>query len=173
MPRNYLMGMRQMTLRAELLQELERLHTDVFYTEKGHFAAAENLTAVHYSLGGAAALTSAAASVSVWGDQQGAAAVLGLMAALAASLLTFLKPQAPAELHRNIGRSLGDLRVRIRQAWKVDGAADSGVLVEDLRYMIKGLTAEKYSLHKDAPNIGPVAFWRAQRKQKAGHFDYE
>src|SRR4051812_27199971 len=90
---------RSVAHRDDILEELWKLQVDIEYTEKAHFAAAEQLRALHYVLGGLAALTSAAASAAIVKSSETLGAVLALISALAAALLTFVKPQALAEQH--------------------------------------------------------------------------
>ena len=161
-----------MTLRDDVLEELRKLYVDTEYTEKSHFAAAEQLRALHWILGGTAALTSAAASAAFVKSSGEFAAVLALISTLAAALLTFVKPQGLAEQHVACARELGDLKRRISQCRTLDGNPASGMADAELRIKVADFTFEKHAMHQGAPPTGPVAFWRAQRKMNAGHFDY-
>lgn len=161
-----------MAHRDDILDELRKLAVDIEYTEKSHFAAAEHLRALHYVLGGLAAIASAAASAAIVKSSDTVGAVLALTSALAAALLTFVKPQALAEQHVACGRELGDLKRRVGQCRTLDGNPDSGCTDGELRVAVTRFTAEKHAMHQGAPTTGPVAFWRAQRKMKAGHFDH-
>lgn len=162
-----------MAYRDELIGELKRLETDIFYTEKAHFASAEQYQVLHYVLGGFAAIASAAATTTALKERSGAAAILALSATVAAALITFVKPQSIAERHTTNARLLGDLKFRIRQAHQLEGNAESGASDLDLRELIRQFTAEKQQLHADAPTTGPLAFRRAQRKINSGHFSYD
>lgn len=161
-----------MARRDDILEELRKLHVDIEYTEKTHFAAAEHLRALHYLLGGLAAITSAAASAAIVKSSGSVGAVLALISALAAALLTFVKPQGLAEQHVACARELGDLKRRVGQCRTLDGNPDSGHTDAELRDDVAKFTAEKHAMHQGAPTTGPVAFWRAQRKMKAGHFHH-
>jgi hypothetical protein len=161
------------THRDDILEELRKLYVDTAYTEKCHFAAAEHLRALHYVLGGIAAVASAAASAAfVKSSNQTTAAVLALISTLAATLLTFVKPQGLAEQHVACARELGDLKRRVGQCRTLDGDPASGHSDAELRTNVADFTAEKHAMHQGAPTTGPVAFWRAQRKMNAGHFDH-
>ncbi|MEV6287700.1 SLATT domain-containing protein [Kribbella sp. NPDC051770] len=162
-----------MTYREDLVRELKKLETDIFYTEKAHFASAEHYQVLHYVLGGFAAVASASATTSALKERSGLAASLALVAAVAAALLTFLKPQGIAERHRTNARQLGDLKFRVRQGHQLDAHADSGIADLELRELVRQFTDEKRRLHADAPSVGALAFWRAQRKIDAGHFSYD
>lgn len=161
-----------MAHRDDILEELRKLFVDIEYTEKAHFAAAEHLRGLHYLLGGIAAATSAAASAAIVKSSGAVGAVLALISALAAALLTFVKPQGLAEQHVACGRELGDLKRRVSQCRTLDGNPASGRTDAELRANVSDFTAEKHAMHQGAPTTGPVAFWRAQRKLDAGHFAY-
>lgn len=161
-----------MAHRDDILQELWKLEVDIEYTEKAHFAAAEQLRALHYVLGGLAALTSAAASAAIVKSSETLGAVLALIAALSAALLTFVKPQSLAEQHLICGRELGDLKRRVGQCRTLDGNPASGRTDAELRSDVADFTAEKHAMHQGAPTTGPIAFRRAQRKMNAGHFEH-
>jgi hypothetical protein len=158
--------------RDDILEELRKLYVDIEYTEKSHFAAAEHLRALHYLLGGLAAIASAAASAAIVKSSGNLGAVLALISALAAALLTFVKPQGLAEQHVACARELGDLKRRVGQCRQLDGNLASGHTDAELRDDVAKFTAEKHAMHQGAPTTGPVAFWRARRKMNAGHFDH-
>lgn len=161
-----------MAHRDEILEELRKLFIDIEYTEKAHFAAAEHLRALHYVLGAIAAVTSAAASAAIVKSSENVGAVLALISALAAALLTFVKPQSLAEQHVACGRELGDLKRRVDQCRALDGNPESGRTDAELRANVADFTAEKHAMHQGAPTTGPIAFRRAQQKIDAGHFDH-
>lgn len=160
------------TLRDEILTEFERVETDVLYTEKAHFCASEQFRAMHLLLGGFAAVASAATAATVLDKRTALSAILTLSAAAAAAAITFVKPLSLAERHLLCARRLGDLRFRLRQCKTLDGHAKSGTSDGELRARVADFTLEKQQALEDAPTTGPLAFWRAQRKIKAGHFEY-
>lgn len=159
--------------RGGLVDELNRLETDLLYTEKAHFCAAEHFKALHFVFGGLAALAAAAAAADVVNSDGQWATALPLIAAVAAAVVTFVKPLATAERNVVSGRQLAALKIRVRQARDLDSRGDSGMADSALRERITELTREKENLHVDAPTTGPMAFWRAQRKVKSGHFSYD
>lgn len=158
--------------RDTLLVELNKLETDLLYTEKAHFCAAEHFKAIHFLFGGLAAASAAATAADIANSDNPWATLLPLIAAVAAAIVTFVKPLATAERHVVCGRQLGALRTRVRQIRDLEGRDDSGVPDSVLRERIAELSDDKTLLHVDAPTTGPLAFWRAQRKAKKGHFSY-
>lgn len=162
-----------MTLRGEVVAEFQRLEEDLLYTEKAHFAAAEHFRVLHYLLGVTAAVASGATAASAFNDRSKLAAGLSIVAAIAAALVTFLKPEATATRHLDAARQLGDLKFRIRQARVLDAHIDSPLGDDQLRELARTFTAEKQALLADTPTVGPFAFWRASRKIESGHFEYQ
>lgn len=161
-----------MSLRDEVVAEFQRLEEDLLYTEKAHFAAAEHFRVLHYLLGVTAAVASGATAASAFNDHSTVAATLSIVAAIAAALVTFLKPEATAIRHVDAARKLGDLRFRIRQARLLDTHSDSLRGDDQLRELATTFTAEKQALLADTPTTGPLAFWRGSRKIKFGNFEY-
>jgi hypothetical protein len=159
--------------RRGLVDELNKLDTDLLYTEKAHFCAAEHFKFLHFLFGGLAAVTAAATAAEVANSDSPWATALPLIAAVAAAVVTFVKPLATAERHVVCGRQLAGLRVRVRQVRDLDGRDDSGLADSALREQITELSEEKADLHVDAPTTGPLAFARAQRKVRKGHFSYD
>lgn len=159
--------------RAGLIDELNKLETDLLYTEKAHFCAAEHFKMLHFLFGGLAAVAAAATAADVAGSGGPWPTALPLIAAVAAAVVTFVKPLATAERHIVCGRQLGAVRIRVRQVRDLDARDDSGVADSALREQIVQMSDEKGKLHVDAPTTGPLAFWRAQRKVKKGHFSYD
>lgn len=160
------------SLRDDVVAEFDRVETDLLHTEKAHFCAAEHFKLTHFVLGGSAAVASAITAAAIWDKRTTLSAVLTLVAAMAAALLTFVKPLSVAALHVACGRKLADLRFRVRQSKILDGHPDSGVSDTTLRQLVAAFTEEKHEALDDAPTTGPLSFWRAQRKIDAGHFTY-
>lgn len=161
------------TLRDELVAELRRLETDVHYTERCHLNAGEQFKFTHMLFGGIAAIASTATAVTVVKEQTTASAVLTIVAAIAASIVTFVKPLATAERHVTCGRHLNGLKFRVRQARTLDAHTSSGKTDAELRELVADLTQQKEDLNADAPSLGSFAFWRTQRKFDKGHYDYD
>lgn len=161
------------TYRVGLVEELNKLETDLLYTEKAHFCAAEHFKVLHFLFGGLAAVAAAVTAADVANRDSPWATILPLIAAVAAAVVTFVKPLATAERHVVCGRQLAALRIRVRQVRELDGRDDSGVADSALREQIAELSEDKERLHVDAPTTGSLAFWPAQRKVTKGHFSYD
>jgi hypothetical protein len=160
-------------LRDEVVAEFMRLEEDLLHTEKAHFAASEHFKALHYLLGGVAAVASAATAASAFDERSALASVLAIVATVAAALVTFVKPEATATRHVAAARQLGDLRFRIRQARLLDAHEGSSLTERDLRQLATAFTAEKQTLLADAPTTSSLSFRRGRRKIKKGDFSYQ
>lgn len=160
------------SLREEINAEFERLEEDLLYTEKALFAASEHYRLLHYTLGASAAIASAITAVSAMNDYPALSIGLSVIAAVAAALLTFLKPEATATHNVDAARQLADLRSKIRQVRVLDAHNESPITTSDLRNRAAAFTAEKQLLLSDAPTTGPLSYRRGARKINKGDFGY-
>lgn len=162
-----------MTFKDDCIAELDRLREDVLWTEKSHFAAAAHMLAAHYTLGVIATVASAVAATTIATSLPLAAGIAAVVATVASALLTFLKPEARAQQHQGSARSLGVLKVRVRQAKMLDLAAD---LPDDFikwRALAEDFAAQKADIDSAAPSLGSWAFRTARKKIEAGNFEHE
>lgn len=151
------------------IEELKQLQDDMLYTEKGHFAAAQAYGRTHLLLGllatGASAISGATIISSL---SKTAAGLLALLAALAAGLVTFLKPDQTAQRHTAAGQQLGTLRVEARQIMRLDVSHTDPT---DVREKIRNIAARKSKIDATAPQVSDAAFKRARSKIKEGLFE--
>jgi hypothetical protein len=158
------------TYRDEVMLELKRLEEDILYTEKAHFAQADNLRVVHYVLGGLATLASALAAASAVKSAPDWAALLALIATTASALITFVKPESRAEQHLGSARSLGALRVRIRQVYSLDLHEDRPEAGDQWRAAVEDFAKQKADIDVSSPNTGELAFRGGKKKIERGDF---
>lgn len=151
-----------------LATEGSQVTCDLLYSEKTHFAAAEEHQKVHLILGLAAAAASAAAAATVFADRTAVAGVLALAGSVGTALLTFLKPDKRAEHHLAVGRQLGALRVELRHLMRLDLGH---VLDQQVRDGLSGITARKTEIDKTAPGTAERHYRIAKRKIDGGDFD--
>ena len=150
-------------------QELHDLENDVFWTEKGHFAMAGVWRATHLCVGLVAAVSSAfAAGVLAADGSDAAAGVASVVSAIAAGLLTFLKPRDAADRHLEAGRHLGRIRVDIRQCRRLQ-VSSSGPAA--LHARIAEFATSKAETDASAPHLPNIAMWFVQRRVGAGAFE--
>lgn len=85
---------------SALRREAERLEEDTLYSSKGHFNAEDTWVRRHYWLGVPATVLGAVAAATLIKNQPDLATVFTLLASLLTGLMTFLKPNERAALHR-------------------------------------------------------------------------
>lgn len=163
-----------LSFRDQVSAELEAMQQDLLWTEKAHFETAAHYARLHLWLGITATVAAAFAAASVIADAvpvvSGSAAVL---AAIASSIVTFLKPQDTEQKHLTAGRRLGALRVKVRQALTLDlhpGQPEQG---DAWRRLASTLAEEKGKIDADAPGTSNRAFRAARAKIEAGHFQHD
>lgn len=150
-------------------QELHDLGNDVFWTEKGHFAMAGMWRATHLCVGLIAAVSSAFAAGVLAAD--GSAAVAGVasvISAIAAGLLTFLKPRDAADRHLEAGRHLARIRVEIRQCRRLELLNSAPAA---LHARIAEFATSKAETDASAPHLPNIAMWVVQRRVGGGAFE--
>lgn len=160
---------RRKPTRAEALaNEASQVTCDLLYSEKIHFAAAEEQQKVHLILGLSAAAASAAAAATVFADLPTVAGVLALVGAIGTALLTFLKPDKRAEHHLTIGRQLGALRVDLRHLQRLDLGH---IPDEEVRDRLSEITDRKAEIDSTAPGTAERHYRKARKKIDRGDFE--
>ena len=161
------------SIRDVVTEELSELQTDVLWTEKAHFAAAQSYSRVHFVLGVIATVAAATAATNVVADGSPVASALAsVVAAIGSALITFLKPQEASQQHLVAGRRLGALRVRVRQAARLDLHPARPEDEAGWRTLVIDLANEKAEIDGGAPAISNRSFEAARKKIAAGHFDH-
>lgn len=161
------------SLRPRVVEELQALEEDVLWTEKAHFARAETLGRANFWVGLVATVSAAGAAGTIVAERsQLVAGLAALVAAIASGLLTFLKPLDGEKRHLDAGRQLGALRVRVRQAIRLDLTPEMGATAGDLRGLVRSFAEAKAKIDADAPATSGRAFQAARKKIEAGHFQH-
>jgi hypothetical protein len=153
---------------AALQAEGRQMQSDLLYTEKAQFAAAERLQQTHRLVGLTATLLSAAAAASILADHPAVAGVLALSAALASGVLTFLKPDQQAATHLAAGRQLGVLRVELRQLVHLDL---NHLPEPEVRAALADIASRKADIDNAAPGTTERHFKIASAKVDRGDFE--
>lgn len=157
----------------QVRDELSRIEEDILYTEKAHFAASDSLGRVHLWLGLVATSASAVGATTIVGDAPDLhSGVLALVAAKAAAVLTFMKPEERARQHLYVGRSLAGLRVKIRQT-KAIGLAGPETPAADWRGFAADLAAERAGIVEAAPAISNRVLSRTRKRIRSGDFIHD
>lgn len=159
-------------LRDELAEEFDKLTSDVLYTEKSHFAAADDWGIAHLVIGLITTAAGAASAATIVSNKSpGLAAILALVAALGGALQTFLRPGVRRDAALKAGRELGDVRVRLRQAKHLRLPAAGDDDLEGLVKLVADLAEEKAKIDAESPTSSRWHYWRAKRKIASGEFD--
>jgi hypothetical protein len=160
--------------RTTVCTELQKLEEDMLYTEKAHFAAAEELKRVHLWVGLIATVASAASVASIVAHGPAViAGVLSLVAALASAIVTFVKPEKKAEQHLAAAKALGSLRVKARHHREIDLHLDRPEDVNVWRGLVKQIAEAKGKTDGVAPSLSDRRFLQARKKIQAGHFEHD
>lgn len=158
------------TLIGGLRREALRLEEDATYSSKAHFNTEETWLRRHYLLGVPATLLGAIAGASLVKSQLEWAGVLALLGSLLTGLMTFLKPNDRAALHRAAAGQYLALRNDARFFRDVELArADDGRLMDRLR----ALTVRRNELNQKSPAILRHAFAAAQRGIEQGEASHQ
>lgn len=154
-------------------RELAAMEEDLLWTEKAHFAAAESLARINFVVGIVATVAASVAAAAVLADAAPVVTgIAALIAAIASGLLTFLKPTEAEGRHLDAGRKLGALRIRVRQALRLDVSNDLDLEPQKIRELVRRFAAEKAEIDQAAPGTSGRAFNTARTKINAGHFQH-
>jgi hypothetical protein len=151
-----------------LATEGSEIESDLLYTEKTHFTAAERLRRVHILLGGAATVAAAAAAATLLKEIPAVTGALALLGAAGTALLTFLKPDQEAEAHLAAGRQLGALRVELRQLMRLDLGH---VPDQEVRDRLADVATRKANIDASGPGTTERDFQAASKKIRRGDFE--
>lgn len=160
-----------MTLRDQVLAELDALIEDVEFTEKTHLRHAESKHAWHLKLGVSATVLSAIAGFASLRDAQPwFTSTAAFLAVAVTGTLTFAKPDQSGDRHLDAGRQLNALKVMLRQYRSID-------LYPSQREDPAGWTAalatfaqQKADIDNKAPGTSERAFIQARDKIRRGDF---
>lgn len=163
--------------RDRIVVEGRKLATDVLYSEKAHFAAANRWRYWQFWLGIGSASLAALAGASFLSKvfspaiQEWLPAVLAFLASLLTTLSTILKPDQIWEKHHSAGVDYGILRRKIRHFVQIDTQA-SEVDDASIRETLTKLETEVGVVQKRARPIPGYAHKAAYASIHAGHADY-
>lgn len=159
--------------RKTVKRELEDLIEDMLYTEKSHFAHAQNYAGVNLGLGLTSTVAATVAAATVVADRAPTiTAVAALIAAITSGLLTFLTPRDVEQRHLDAARRLNALRVKAREVIRLDLSGVIAHKPQALRDLVCEIATEKAKVDREAPATSDRAFKRARSKIQAGHFDH-
>lgn len=145
-------------------EELNSLLSSVLYTEKAHFAHEQRARTLYMWLGLISTLGGTLTAVTLLRDlAPWMPTTLAIIATICSALLTFVKPGDAAEAHAKSGRSLGDLRVRMRQ-YRDLRMRDEALTADAARAALAVFAAEKSEIDSVAESISDRVYRRAARR---------
>lgn len=153
-------------LMAALRREAERIEEDATYSSKSHFNAEDAWVRRHYWLGIPATALAAIAGAALIKSQPEWASAFTLVASLLMGLMTFLKPNERAAMHRAAAGQFLALRNEARLFREVD-LLQSDQLGE-LPGRLKALSATRNELNQKSPSIPRGAFVAARKGIEEG-----
>lgn len=156
---------------AAMSREALRLEEDATYSSKGHFNAEASWVHRHYFLGVPATVIGAVAGAALIKSYPELASVLTLLASLLTGLMTFLKPNERAALHRAAASQFLALRNNARFFREVELKQISRL--EELPEMLKALSDTRNELNANSPSIPRRAFVAARKGIEEGEANHQ
>lgn len=151
---------------SALRREAERLEEDALYSSKGHFNAEDAWVRRHYWLGVPATALGAIAGAALIKSQPEWASAFTLLASLLTGLMTFLKPNERAAMHRTAAGQFLALRNDARFFREIE-LLDSDRMGE-LPERLKALSSARNELNQKSPSIPRRAFFAARKGIEEG-----
>ncbi len=149
-----------------LSREAERLEEDATYSSKGHFNAEDTWVRRNYWLGVPATVLGAVAGATLIKSQPELASIFMLVASLLTGLMTFLKPNERAAMHRAAAGQFLALRNDARFFREIDLLQSDRL--DELPERLKALAATRNELNMKSPSIPRRAFVAARKGIEEG-----
>lgn len=147
-------------------REAERLEEDATYSSKGHFNAEDTWVRRNYLLGVTATVLGAIAGATLIKSQPELASVFTLLASLLTGLMTFLKPNERAAMHRAAAGQFLALRNEARFFREIELLQLDRL--DELPESLKVLSAMRNELNQNSPSIPRRAFLAARKGVEEG-----
>lgn len=151
---------------SALCREAERLEEDALYSSKGHFNAEDTWVRRNYWLGVPATVLGAVAGATLIKSQPEWATAFTLLASLLTGLMTFLKPNERAALHRAAAGQFLALRNEARFFREIELLQSDRL--DELPERLKALSAARNELNLKSPSIPRRAFVAARKGIEEG-----
>lgn len=151
---------------AALRREAERIEEDATYSSKSHFNAEDTWVRRHYWLGVPATALAAIAGAALVKSQPEWASALTLLASLLTGLMTFLKPNERAAMHRTAAGQFLALKNDARLFREVELLQVHQL--DELPGRLKALSATRNELNQKSPSIPRGAFVAARKGIEEG-----
>ena len=156
---------------SALRREAERLEEDATYSSKGHFNAEDTWVRRNYWLGVPATLLGAVAGATLIKSQPEWATAFTLLASLLTGLMTFLKPNERAAMHRAAAGQFLALRNDARFFREIELLQSDRL--DELLERLKTLSAMRNELNLKSPSIPRRAFVAARKGIEEGEASHK
>lgn len=151
---------------SAIRREAERLEEDTLYSSKGHFNAEDTWVWRNYWLGVPATILGAVAGATLIKSQPELATAFTLLASLLTGLMTFLKPNERAALHRAAAGQFLSLRNEARFFREIELLQSDRL--DELTERLKALSKARNELNLKSPSIPRRAFVAARKGIEEG-----
>jgi hypothetical protein len=151
---------------AALRREAERLEEDATYSSKSHFNAEDTWVRRNYWLGVPATVLGAVAGATLIKNQPEWATAFTLLASLLTGLMTFLKPNERAAMHRAVAGQFLTLRNEARFFREIELLQSDRQ--DELLERLKALSTARNELNLKSPSIPRRAFVAARKGIEEG-----
>jgi hypothetical protein len=151
---------------SALRREAERIEEDATYSSKSHFNAEGTWERRHYWLGIPATALAAIAGATLIKSQPELASTCALAASLLTGLMTFLKPNERAALHRAAAGQFLALRNDVRFFREIELLQTDRL--DELPETLTRLSATRNELNQKSPSIPRGAFVAARKGIEVG-----
>lgn len=151
---------------SALCREAKRLEEDALYSSKGHFNAEDAWVRRNYWLGVPATALGAIAGAALIKSQPELASALTLLASLLTGLMTFLKPNERAAIHRTAAGQFLALRNEARFFHEIELLSTDRL--GELPKRLQELASARNELNQKSPSIPRHAFVSARKGIEEG-----
>lgn len=158
------------SLKTSIADETHRIEEDALHSMKGHFNVGSLWGKVHLILGLPSAILAGWAGVEAFADNPELTAILALLSAALTATVTFLKPQAVSDNHKNAGREYNKLKNKVRRFREIELP---GFEEEDAKQFLNGLANQRDALNSMSPDIPRWAYNNAKKDIDEGRADYK
>lgn len=155
---------------SALRREAERIEEDATYSSKSHFNAESTWERRHYWLGVPATALAAIAGATLIRSQPELASIFALAASLLTGLMTFLKPNERATMHRTAAGQFLALRNDARFFREIELLQTDRL--DELSEKLKTLSATHNELNQKSPSIPRGAFVAARKGIEEGEANH-
>lgn len=149
-----------------LRREAERIEEDATFSSKSHFNAEHTWIRRHYLLGIPATALAAIAGAALFKNHSELASIFAMTASLLSGLMTFLKPNERAALHRSSAGNFLALRNNARYFREIE--IPQAVFMNDISEKLGKLLATRNELNQSSPSIPLSAFASARKGIEQG-----